>query len=78
MKLYEKIKDAIIGAFVAGIYCYSCFTVEGNNVPTVIFATVMMGASAYLIMRALDEKVYDKIKERKKANVLHRQSAPRF
>ena len=64
-KSYQKIKDAIIAGLASGFYCYSCFTVEGHNTSAVVFGTLCMFGCIYLSMRALDERVKEKVKEKR-------------
>lgn len=65
MKKFNQIKDAIIAGLASAFYCYSCFTVEGHNVSSIIVGTIFMFGCIYLAMRNMDERVKEKLRERK-------------
>lgn len=65
MKRFNQIKDAIIAGLASAFYCYSCFTVEGHNVSSIIVGTIFMFGCIYLAMRELDERVKAKAKTKR-------------
>ena len=71
-KRYNKIKDAVIAGLASGLYCYSCFTVEGHNTSTIIFGALCMFGFIYLAMREIDERIKAKAREKRVADVLQR------
>lgn len=54
MRAYNKIKNMIISLLSAAFYCYSCMTVEGNHTGLIIFGTIGIFSSVFVIMFEVD------------------------
>lgn len=69
MKLYNRIKNAVTASLVSIIYICSCINAQGKCNPGIVIGTIVMFGCVYLSIRAIDEHMKEKAKERRCRNV---------